>query len=117
LHHLAASLEESGDLEGAVSELERLLALRARQVDANAEQTAEAQVRLATLYVRARRPAQAKELLTHAFGALERKRGPQLLLAVETLASAEEQMGRTEDATRWRELAAGMRDQPSSAAS
>jgi hypothetical protein len=42
-------------------------------------------------------------LLTHAFGALGRKRGPQLLLAVETLAPAEEQMCRTEDATRWRE--------------
>ena len=117
LHHLAASLEEAGDFDGAAGELERLLSLRARQVGANAEQTAEAQVRLATLYLRARRAGPAKELLTHAVGVLERKRGPQLVLALEALASAEEQTGHSEDAKRWRELAASMKEQPKSEAS
>lgn len=112
LHHLAASLEESGDLDGAAGEFERLLALRARQVGANPEQTAEAQVRLATLYLRARRAGPAKELLTHAIGVLERKRGPLLATALDALASAEEQMGHSDDAKRLREIAAAMQAQP-----
>jgi tetratricopeptide (TPR) repeat protein len=112
LHNLAASLEESGDLDAAAGELERLLALRTRQVGANPEQTAEAQVRLATLYLRARRAGPAKELLTHAIGVLERKRGPQLVAALEALAVAEDQMGHSDDAKRLRELAAGMKAQP-----
>ena len=98
LHHLAASLEDSGDIDGAVEEFERLLALRARQVGCNPAETAEAQVRLAVLYLNARRTAPAKELLIQAIGALERKPGPALSQAMEAMARAEEQFGRPGDA-------------------
>jgi serine/threonine-protein kinase len=105
LYHLAASLAESGDLEGAVGEYERVLAMKERQVGGNREEKAEAQVRLATLYVHAGRPAPARELLTHAIGVLERKGGEILSIALETMACADEQVGRFEDAERWREKA------------
>jgi tetratricopeptide (TPR) repeat protein len=105
LHHLAASLEDSGDIDGAVEEFERLLALRARQVGCNPLETAEAQVRLAVLYLNARRTAPAKELLMQAIGALERKPGPALSQAMEAMARAEEQFGRPADAKQWHEKA------------
>jgi tetratricopeptide (TPR) repeat protein len=105
LHHLAASLEDSGDIDGAVEEFERLLALRARQVGCNPLETAEAQVRLAVLYLNARRTAPAKELLMQAIGALERKPGPALAQAMEAMARAEEQFGRPADAKQWHEKA------------
>jgi tetratricopeptide (TPR) repeat protein len=115
LHHLSASLEESGDLDGAATELERLLLLRTRQVGANAEETADAQVRLASLYLRAHRPGPAKELLSSALRVLERKPGPRLAAALETLALTEEQFGRSDEAKRLREQAQSMQDQPSPA--
>ncbi len=108
LYHLAASLEESGDLDGAASEFERLLALRARQVGVNPLDNAETQVRLAGLYLRSRRTAQAKELLNHAIGVLERKGGQPLAQALEMLALSEEQSGRPEEAKRWREVASNL---------
>lgn len=105
LYQLAASLEESGDLDGAAGEFERLLSLRARQVGVNALENAETQVRLAALYLKAHRTAPAKELLNHAIGVLERQGGPALAQALELLACADEQCGRTDDARRWREAA------------
>ncbi len=105
LHHLAASLEDSGDPSGAAAEFERLLALRARQVGCDPQQTAEAQVRLANLYLNVRRTGPAKELLTQAIGTLERKTGPALATALEAMARAEEQFGRVEDARQWRQKA------------
>lgn len=108
LYHLAASLEESGDVEGAAEEFERLLALRARQVGADPQETADAQVRLAVLYIQARRPAPARELLTQAIGVLEGKGGQRLAVALEAMASMDEQMGRTEDAKRLRERASSL---------
>jgi tetratricopeptide (TPR) repeat protein len=105
LHHLAASLEDSGDIDGAVEEFERLLALRARQVGCNPLETAEAQVRLAVLYLNASRTGPAKELLMQAIGTLERKGGPALSQAMEAMARAEEQFGRPADAKQWREKA------------
>ena len=109
LFHLAASLEESGDLEGAAAEYERVLALKERQVGGNREETTETQVRLAALYVRTGRTSAARELLTHAIRILERKGGPPLLLALETMACAEERAGRGEDAKVWRDRAAVVR--------
>lgn len=103
LYHLAASLEESGDLEGAAAEYERVLALRARQVGADRDQTADAQSRLAILYLQAGRTSQARELLTQAIPVLERQAGPQYAFAIAALAQAEEQAGRPEEAKRWRE--------------
>jgi tetratricopeptide (TPR) repeat protein len=108
LSHLALSLEESGDFDGAVGEFQRVLALKERQVGGNREETAELQARLAGLYVRGGLPAPARELLTHAIGVLERKGGPRLVLALETLACADEQIGRTDDAKRWRERASAL---------
>jgi tetratricopeptide (TPR) repeat protein len=106
LIHLALSLEESGDFDGAVGEYKQVLALRERQIGANREETAEVQARLAGLYVRGGFPAPARELLTHAIGILERKGGERLLLALEAMACADEQIGRPEEANQWREKAA-----------
>jgi tetratricopeptide (TPR) repeat protein len=108
LYHLAGSLEESGDLDGAVGEFERLLALRARQVGVNPLDNAETEVRLAGLYVRAGRMAPAKELLNHAISVLERKGGQPLAQALEMLAFAEERSGRPEEAKRCREVASNL---------
>jgi tetratricopeptide (TPR) repeat protein len=109
LIHLAGSLEESGDHGGAVTEYERMLTLRERQVGANREETAEMQVRLAALYVRARRSPAARELLAQAIATLERKGGPRFAEALETMACAEEQAGRAEEAKRWRDRALGVK--------
>jgi len=105
LHHLAASLEDSGDPAAAAEEFERLLSLRARQVGCDPDQTAEAQVRLATLYLNAKRTGPAKELLAQAIATLERKGGPVFVRALEAMARAEEQFGRTGDANEWRKRA------------
>jgi len=105
LHHLAASLEDCGDIDGAVQEFERLLALRRRQVGCNPVETADAQVRLAILYLNARRPGPAKELLAEAIASLDRHPGPALAHAMEAMARAEEQFGRPQDAKQWRDRA------------
>lgn len=101
LYQLAASLEESGDLEGAAGEFERLLAFRARQVGVNPLENAETEVRLAALYLKAHRTAPAKELLNHAIGVLERRGGPAMAQALELLACADEQCGRADEVRRW----------------
>jgi tetratricopeptide (TPR) repeat protein len=108
LYHLAASLEESGDLDGAAGEFERLLQLRARQVGVNPLENAETEVRLAGLYVRAGRTGPAKELLNHAVSVLERNGGEPLAQALLTLAVAEDQSGRPQEAERWREVASNL---------
>ncbi|MGD1091236.1 MAG: tetratricopeptide repeat protein [Bryobacteraceae bacterium] len=105
LSHLALSLEVSGDFDGAVGEYKNVLAMKERQIGGNREETAEVQARLAALYVRGGHPAPARELLTHAIGVLERKGGPRLVHALETMACADEEIGRTEEARRWREKA------------
>jgi tetratricopeptide (TPR) repeat protein len=106
LCHLALSLEVSGDYDGAVGEYKNVLAMKERQIGGNREETAEVQARLAALYVRGGHPAPARELLTHAIGVLERRGGPRLLQALETMACADEDIGRAEEARRWREKAA-----------
>jgi tetratricopeptide (TPR) repeat protein len=108
LYQLASSLEECGDLDGAAGEFERLLALRARQVGVNPLENAETQVRLAGLYLMARRTGPAKELLNHAIGLLERKGGQPLAQALQMLAMAEDQSGHPEEAERWREVASNL---------
>jgi outer membrane protein assembly factor BamD (BamD/ComL family) len=105
LYNLAASLEESGNLKGAAAEFERMLALRERQVGANPAETAEAQVRLAALHLRTDRVSSARELLMQALPALQRKGGPVLAQALETLATAEELSGRGDQARAYREKA------------
>ena len=105
LYHLAASLEESGHLHDAAAEFEKMLVLRERQIGADREETARAQVRLAALQLRSGRIASARELLLQALPALEGKGGPPLALALEALASAEERSGRAQQARQYREKA------------
>jgi len=102
LYNLAASLEQSGDLDRAVNEYERVLALKDRQVGGNREEATDVQVHLAALYVKAGRIAPARELLMQAIGTLERKGGPQLALALATFADVEDGMGRAQEARQWR---------------
>lgn len=105
LHNLAASLEEAGNFNDAAAEYEKLLALRERQVGANRDQTAEAQLRLAGLRLRLNRIAGARELLLNALPVLERKGGPLYAQALETLACAEDRSGRDDLARSYREKA------------
>ena len=79
--------------DGAAGEYERVLRLKERQVGGNRQEAADAQVRLAGLYVKSGRMGAARELLTQAIGALERKGGPQLAQAFEIFAEVEEHMG------------------------
>jgi tetratricopeptide (TPR) repeat protein len=105
LYNLAASLEESGDLDGAAAEFERMLVLRERQLGADPLQTASAQVRLAGLHLLTGRVPAARELLIHAMPALERKGGPELVQALEFMATAEDWGGAGAEARRYREKA------------
>jgi tetratricopeptide (TPR) repeat protein len=107
LIHLAASLEESGDVEGACAEFERVLSWKQREVGGDRGQTAEIQARLAAIYVQTGKSSQARELLTHAIGILEdEKKDDRLVFALETMAEVEEQIHRSEDAKKWRTWAA-----------
>ena len=71
----------------------------------NPLENAATEVRLAGLYLKAQRTGPAKELLNHAICVLERNGGQPLAQALDTLALAEEQSGRPEEARRWREAA------------
>jgi tetratricopeptide (TPR) repeat protein len=102
LHNLAMSLEASGNLDEAMEEYERILAVRERQLGGSREATAEIEARLALLYVNAGRIAPARELLAHAIGVLERGGGERYMLALETLAVADEISGRHAEAERSR---------------
>jgi hypothetical protein len=82
-----------------------MLVLRERQVGANPQETSAAQVRLDALQLRTGRISSARELLIQAMPALERRGGPLLAQALETLASAEERSGRGEQARLYREKA------------
>lgn len=94
LYNLAVSLEESGNLEGAASEYEKMLAMRERQIGANPVDTAEAQVRLASLHLQMGRATSARELVLRAIPIIDRKPSPLLDQARETLKAAGEQAGR-----------------------
>jgi hypothetical protein len=103
LSNLAASLMESGDAAGACGEYERVLTLKERQLGVKPEETAEAQINLARIYLQAGRSPGARELLLRAVGALERKGGERYVAALELLAEAEQQAGRKSEAARLRE--------------
>src|SRR5262249_18726013 len=94
LHHLALSLEESGDIEGAAQEYERFLSLSERQIGGKRDRIAQAQVRLAELHLRADRSSMARELLVQAIHTLESVRGNGLQDVLELMAVAEEESGR-----------------------
>ena len=115
LRDLARSLESSGHFDAAIEEYERILSARERQLGGNREETAEVEARLALLYVNAGRVAAARELLTHAVGVLERTKGDAYLLALETLAVADEISGRPMEAARTRAKLAFLRPATESA--
>jgi thioredoxin-like negative regulator of GroEL len=82
-----------------------MLSMRERQLGANPEETASAQLRLAGLYLGTSRISQARELLMHALPTLERKGGLPQMQALEMLAAAEDRSGRGEQARQYREKA------------
>jgi tetratricopeptide (TPR) repeat protein len=106
LHNLAMSLEQSGDLAGAVQQYERFLAVSERQVGGDRGIIAMTQVHLAELYLCNEQSSMARELLVQAVHTLESIRGEGLPQALELMAIAEEESGRPQEATRWREKAA-----------
>jgi tetratricopeptide (TPR) repeat protein len=105
LQNLAVSLEESGDLAGAAKEYERLLSLQERQVGIVPEQSADAEVRLAAIYLKEGRTGPAHELLTHAVSVLGRTPGPLLVTALQTFAELQDTLGNVEQARNARERA------------
>lgn len=105
LFNLAASLEEAGNLNDAAAEYQKLLTLRERQVGADPQETADAQVRLAAIHLRSNRISPARELLLQAVATLERQGGPVYAQALETLACAEDRSGREDAARHYREKA------------
>jgi tetratricopeptide (TPR) repeat protein len=107
LHQLAASLEESGDLEGAAQQYEQALMIKGRELGVhNLEPLGEMQFSLANLYVGWGSLSRARELLAEAIGTFRRVGGPRLAVAYETLAQVEESSGRHFSALRELEQAA-----------
>ncbi|MEQ1884408.1 MAG: tetratricopeptide repeat protein [Bryobacteraceae bacterium] len=100
LHHLAGSLEESGDLDGAAAEYERALAYKHRVIGSDLEDLAELQYGLASLYVEWGNFARARELLYEAIGTFRRRGGLRLCVSYETMAHIEECSGRYSDAVK-----------------
>jgi tetratricopeptide (TPR) repeat protein len=93
LQHLAGSLEESGNLDAAAAQYERLLMQIQRTVGCNLEEVAEMQCRIAGWYLRWSNYSRSRELLSEAIGTFGRTKGPRLANALETLAHVEELSG------------------------
>jgi tetratricopeptide (TPR) repeat protein len=94
MHHLAGSLEESGNIEGAAELYERSLMQKLLLVGGDLEEIAEMQFGLAGIYIGWANYARARELLSEAIGIFLRKKGPRLAVTYETLAHVEECSGR-----------------------
>jgi hypothetical protein len=94
LHHLAGSLEESGDIDGAAELYERVLMLKLRTVGGDMEELADMQFGLAGMYIQWSNYARARELLAEAIGTFRRKKGARLAIAYETAAHVNECSGR-----------------------
>jgi tetratricopeptide (TPR) repeat protein len=105
MSELASSLAASGQIDEAVGEYERALALKNRQVGGDPRQTAELQAGLAALYLQASRAAAARELLIPAIATLEKDPDARFAFALDTMALVEELMGRTKEANSCRERA------------
>ncbi len=95
VQQLAASLEDSGDLDGAAAQYERALGLKLRKLGCdNIDEVAEMQYSLACLHIGWRHYSRARELLSECIGAFQRLKGPRLAVAYESLAHVEEREGR-----------------------
>ncbi len=93
LFQLAGSYEESGKIDLAGAEYERLLTLVNYEVGRQLEEIAELQFSVATRYMRWGSYARARELLAYCCGAFKRTGGARLAVAHETLAHVEEASG------------------------
>jgi tetratricopeptide (TPR) repeat protein len=94
LHHLAGSLEECGDIDGASVLYERTLLNQQRIIGGDLEELAEMQFGLAGIYIGWGNYARARELLSEAVGIFRRKKGPRLAITHEAVAHVEECSGR-----------------------
>jgi tetratricopeptide (TPR) repeat protein len=106
LHHLAGSLEESGDLGGAAALYERTLLFKHRTIGGNIDELAELQMGMATLYVNWQNYSRARELLLECVATFRRTGGARLAVGYETLGYVEECSGRYAEASRELQLAA-----------
>ncbi len=100
LHHLAGSLEDAGDLEGAAQQYESALTYKLRTIGANLDDLAELQFGLANLHINWQHYSRARELLYEAAGTFRRKGGVRLAVTYETLGHVEECSGRYNDAVK-----------------
>ena len=106
LHHLAGSLEESGDLAGAAAQYERALMFKHRVIGGDMDDIAELQFGMAGLYINWQNYSRARELLLESVATFKRKGGARLAVGYETLAYVEECSGRYTDAVKELQLAA-----------
>jgi tetratricopeptide (TPR) repeat protein len=94
VQHYAMSLHESGDMDGAVEEFERLLALKELQLGVqNIEQLAEIQYSMASYFSEWGKVARARELVTEAVGTFRCTGGVRLAVCLEALGQLEEVRG------------------------
>ena len=105
LHHLAGSLEESGDLAGAAAQYERALLFQHRAIGGDMDNEAELQFGMANLYVNWQNYSRARELLLECVATFRRKGGVRLAVGYESLAYVEECSGRYPEALRQLQLA------------
>lgn len=107
VQHFAMSMHESGDVEGAVEQFERLLVLKELQLGVeNIEQLAEIQYSMATYYNEWGQAPRARELVLTAVGTFRPKGGVRLAVCYETLGQLEEARGQYRGAVQELELAA-----------
>jgi tetratricopeptide (TPR) repeat protein len=106
LHHLAGSIEESGDWGGAAALYERVLLFKNRAIGGNIDELAELQLGMATLYVNWQNYSRARELLLECVATFRRKGGARLAVGYETLGYVEECSGRYAEASGELQLAA-----------
>jgi tetratricopeptide (TPR) repeat protein len=100
LQMLTASLEASGDIDGAAAQFERVLNLKLRVVGLDLDTVAESQWELAQHYLRWRRYSRARELLMESVGTFKRTGGARLASGYEALGQIEEDTGHYYEALR-----------------
>jgi len=105
LHHLAGSLEDCGNLDGAAEQYETALTYKQRLIGSNMEDLAELQFGLANLHLEWSHLSRSRELLMEAASVFARKGGVRLAVTYETLAHVEECSGRYGDAVKQLTLA------------
>jgi tetratricopeptide (TPR) repeat protein len=106
VHHYAMSMHESGDVEGAVEQFERLLVLKQLQLGVqNIDQLAEIEYSMAMYFSELGRLARARELLMAAVGTFRCSGGVRLAVSHEELGQLEELLGHYSGAIRELEAA------------